>query len=72
LGDLVKEDEMGRARSTHLTDKKCVKNFGRKPEGKTPVGRRRSRREDNIRIYVMEMDWTGFIWLRIGTNGGLL
>jgi hypothetical protein len=31
--------------------------------------------KDNIRMDVEEMSgkvWTGFIWLRIGTSGGLL
>jgi hypothetical protein len=44
-----------------------------KPEGKRPVGRPRIRWEDNIkkgkwgwRVYI------GFIWLSIGTGGGLL
>jgi hypothetical protein len=37
-----------------------------KPEGKRPLGRTRSRWEDNIKIYLRS------IWLRIGTSGGLL
>jgi hypothetical protein len=43
----------------------------RKPEGKRPLGRPRRRWEDNIRID-LKVVWTGFIWLRIGTSGGLL
>jgi hypothetical protein len=37
----------------------------RKPEGKTPLGRPRSRWEDNIRMDVREIVWvwTGLIWL---------
>jgi hypothetical protein len=43
-----------------------------KPEGKRPLGRRRRRWEDNIR-----MKWdvgvrSGLGWLRIGTGGGRL
>jgi hypothetical protein len=38
------------------------------PEGKRPLGRPRRRWEDNIKMHV----WTGLIWLRIWTNGGLL
>jgi hypothetical protein len=46
-----------------------------KPEGKRPLGRRRW--VDNIKIGLREtgwdgMGWTGSIWLRIGTSGGLL
>jgi hypothetical protein len=40
-----------------------------KPEGKRPLGR--PRREGNIRKDLTEIGWGGFIWLRIGTSGGL-
>jgi hypothetical protein len=46
-----------------------------KPEGKRPLGRRRRRFEDNIKMDLREIRWvvwTGFIWLRIRTSGGLL
>jgi hypothetical protein len=48
-----------------------------KPEGKRPLGRPRRRWEDNIRMYSREIGWggvvwTGLMWLRIGTSGGLL
>jgi hypothetical protein len=34
-GDKIKEDEMGGACSTHRSDEKCIRDFGRKkPEGK--------------------------------------
>jgi hypothetical protein len=44
-----------------------------KPEGKRPLGRW----VDNIKMDLREigwngMVWTGSIWLRIGTSGGLL
>jgi hypothetical protein len=42
-----------------------------KPEGKGPLGRPRCRWEDNIKIDLREIEWTGLIWLRIGTSGGL-
>jgi hypothetical protein len=44
------------------------------PEGKKPLRRHRSRWEDNITMNVQEVGWgawTGFIWLRTGTAGGL-
>jgi hypothetical protein len=43
-----------------------------KPEGKRPLGRLRRRREDNIRMYLQELDvgvWTGLGWLKIETGG---
>jgi len=43
-------------------------------EGKKPLGRPRSRWEDNIKIdlEVRWETWTGFVWLRMGTGGGRL
>jgi hypothetical protein len=46
-----------------------------KPEGKKPIGRPRGRWEDNIKMDLQEVGWgtwTGLIWLKIGTGGGLL
>jgi hypothetical protein len=48
------------------------------PKRKRPLKRPERRWEDNIEIdrpLLMKWDlriWTGFIWLRIGTNGCLL
>jgi hypothetical protein len=45
------------------------------PEGKRPLGRPRRRWVDNIKMDLREiewMEWIGWIWLRIGTSGGLL
>jgi hypothetical protein len=48
-----------------------------KPEGKRPLGRPRRRREDGIRMDLMEIGLGGGVligldWLMIGTGGGLL
>jgi hypothetical protein len=48
-----------------------------KPEGKRLLGRPRYRWVDNIRLDLGEVvwgnvDWTGLVWLRIGTGGELL
>jgi hypothetical protein len=43
-----------------------------KPEGKRPIGRRRRRWLDNIRIDLVGVMWTELVWLRIGTGGELL
>jgi hypothetical protein len=43
-----------------------------KPEGKRPLGRPRRRFVDNIKIDLREIEWTGSIWLRIGTSGRFL
>jgi hypothetical protein len=44
-------------------------------EGRRPPGRPRHIWEDNIKMDLREVrwgPWTGLIWLRIGTGGGLL
>ena len=46
----------------------------RKHERKRPLGRRRRRWEDNIKMDLKEIgwEWSRLIWLRIGKSGGLL
>jgi hypothetical protein len=44
----------------------------RKPEGFRPLGGPRRICADNIKMYLRETGRDGFIWLRIGVNGGLL
>jgi hypothetical protein len=48
--------------------------FVGKPKGKILLGRPRRRGVDNIKMDLRQdgMEWSGLIWLRIGTNGGLL
>jgi hypothetical protein len=44
-------------------------------ERRKPLGRPRSRWEDNAEVDLQEVEeraWTGLIWLRLGTVGGLL
>jgi hypothetical protein len=47
-----------------------------KPEGKRPFGRPMRRQEDNVRMDLRgtgwEVVWTGFIWLSLWINGGIL
>jgi hypothetical protein len=46
-----------------------------RPEGRRPLGRPRLRWEDNTKVDLQKVGWgawTGLIWLRIGTGGGLL
>jgi hypothetical protein len=73
--DKVKEDEMGRACSTNGAKRSACGILVGKPEGKRPLGRPRCKRVDSINMDLREIRrdvWTGFIWLRIGTSGGLL
>ena len=40
-----------------------------KLEGKRPLGRSRRRWEDNIKMDLQEVGWTGLMWLRTGIGG---
>jgi len=43
-----------------------------KPVGKRPLRRHRHRWEDNIKMDLQKVGWSGLIWLRIGTGCGHL
>jgi hypothetical protein len=53
------EREMGRACSTHGAKRNSYRILVRKPEGKIPLGRLRSRWEDNIKMNLREIGWAG-------------
>jgi hypothetical protein len=53
----------------------AIRGLVGRPEGKRPLGRRRRRCEDNIKMGLQEAGWwvwTGLIWVRIGTDSGML
>jgi hypothetical protein len=75
-GGEIKKTEMGRTCGTYRGEERCIRGLMEKPEGRRPLGRPRRRCEDNIKMDLREVgmgeggiDW---IWLRIGTGGGLL
>lgn len=52
----------------------AVRILSEKPEGKKPLGRRRSRWEDDIKRDIKKWYmkvWTEFMWLRVGNSGWL-
>jgi hypothetical protein len=69
----VKEDAMDRACSTNGEKKNAYRVLLGKPEGKRPLGRPRCRWEDNIKMDLKEIGWSGMDWIDlIGTSGELL
>jgi hypothetical protein len=68
---MTKEDETDKACSTNEEKRNAYRILVKNPEGKRSLGRPRHRWVDNIKIDLRE-EWTGSIWLRIGTIGGLL
>jgi hypothetical protein len=73
LGD---ENEMFGARSTYGGEERGVAKYGWEIEGKRALGRPRHRWEDNIKTDLQAGvgvgAWTGSVWLRKRTGGGLL
>jgi hypothetical protein len=71
----MKKDEMGGACSMNGEKRNAYRILVGKPEGKRPLGRRRRRSVDNIKMDLEETGWDvliGLIWLKIGTSGGFL
>jgi hypothetical protein len=65
---------MGRACSTNGEKRNAYRILVGMPEGKRPLGRPRRKWVDKIKMDLRQngMVWIGLIWLRLGTNGGLL
>jgi hypothetical protein len=60
---------------THGEKRNAYRILVEKTEGKKSLWRPRRRWEDNIKMILKKQDgvvWTGYIWLRIVTSGGLL
>jgi hypothetical protein len=62
---MIKEDGMVRACSTYVEMRNAYKVLTGKPEGKTPLGRPRSRWENNIKIDVRELGWENVDWMHL-------
>jgi len=69
-GVQIKKNEMDWASGTY-----AYRILVGRPEGKSPLGKPRRRREDNIKIVLQQIGWetrSGFIWIRIGAGDGLM
>jgi hypothetical protein len=70
------DSKMGGACGTSGKKRGAYRVMVWKLDGRRPIGRPRRRWEDNIKSDLkgksVERASTGFIWLRIGTSGGLL
>jgi hypothetical protein len=71
---MIKKNGMGRACSTNGAKRSAYRILFGKSEGKRPLGRVRRGWVDNIKMILERLDsavWIRFIWLRLGTSGGL-
>jgi len=51
-----------------VTWERCVQGFGRRPEGRRPLGRPRRRWEDNVKMGLQEMGWGGMGWIDLAED----
>jgi hypothetical protein len=59
----------------YMGGERCIQALVGRSDGRTPLGRPRRRCENNTKMDLQALEWgvwTGLIWLRIGTGGGLL
>jgi hypothetical protein len=71
------KNEMGGACGTYGRQDRSMQDLVGRPKGKRPYGIPRCKWKDHIttKMDIQKWDgeaWTGLIWLRIGTGGGLL
>jgi hypothetical protein len=64
--DQVKEDEMGRACSTHEEKMNAYRVLMGRPEGTRSLGISRRRWEDNIKMDLREIGWGDTDWTSSG------
>jgi hypothetical protein len=67
----TEKNEMGGACSTYGERRGVYRVLVGKPEVKRPLGRPRRRREEDLQEWGSGA-WTGLLWLRARTGGGLL
>jgi hypothetical protein len=65
---ILKENEMDRACSTNGETRNAYRILVGKPEGKRPLGRRRRRWVDNIKMDLGEVGWDGRDWIELAQD----
>jgi hypothetical protein len=66
----VVKDSVGGVCTTDGRNEKCIQSFGRKPEGKKPMGRPIRRWKDDTGMYLMETVWEEVDWIHLAQNRG--
>jgi hypothetical protein len=68
--DEVKEDEMGKACSTHGEKRNAYRGLVGKSEGKKPLGRPGCRSENKIKMDLREIWWGCINWIYLAQDRG--
>jgi hypothetical protein len=69
LNDQVKKDEMGKECNMHGEKRNSYKVLMGKPKGKRPLGSLIRRRDDNIKMDLREIGWSGMDWINLAQDG---
>jgi hypothetical protein len=64
----VKKDKIGRECRTNGAKRNEYRILVGKPEGKRPLGRKRRRWVDNIKINLREIGWDGMDWVDVAQD----
>jgi hypothetical protein len=64
----VKEDEMGRVCDTMGETRNAYRILVGKPKGKRPLGRRRRRWVDNIKMDLRAIGWDSMDWIELAQD----
>jgi hypothetical protein len=64
----VKGDEMSRAYSTNGEKSNAYRILAGNSDGKKPLGRRRLRWVDNIKMDLREIEWDGMDWIDLAQD----
>jgi hypothetical protein len=68
LPDQINKNEMGGEFRTYGERRGAYGDFLGKPEGTRPLGRRRLRWEDNIKIYLQHVGWKTVAWIGLAED----
>jgi hypothetical protein len=69
-GDKIEKNEISGACSTDGVERGVYKVLVGKPKGKRPLGRRRRRWEDNIKMDIQEVGCGGMDWIELAQDRG--
>jgi len=70
--DEIKKSEFGETNSTCEVEENCIQVLVWQSEGKRLLGKPRHRSESMNLEEIEFVAWSGLVWLRIRTSGGLL
>jgi hypothetical protein len=65
----IKNNEISRPCNSCEREERCVQSFGGETYRRETLGRREHTREDNIKMFILEVDW-GIDWIELAKDRG--